>query len=52
MSDLSPHAAEFSPRGDDYDDDFDDDSFEDDDAPAQLSPISEAVPPSTPMSPR
>ena len=26
MSDLSPHAAEFSPRGDDYDDDFDDDS--------------------------
>jgi uncharacterized coiled-coil protein SlyX len=51
MSDLSPHAAEFSPRGDDYDDDFDDDSFEDD-APQQLSPISEAVPPSTPMSPR
>ena len=50
MSDLSPHAAEFSPRGDDYDDDFDDDSFEDD-APQQLSPISEAVPPSTPMSP-
>ena len=52
MSDLSPHAAAFSPAAhDDYDDDFDDDSFEDD-APQQLSPISEAVPPSTPMSPR
>ena len=53
MSDLSPHAAAFSPgqAHDDYDDDFDDDSFEDD-APQQLSPISEAVPPSTPMSPR
>ena len=54
MSDLSPHAAAFSPgqAHDDYDDDFDDDSFDDDDAPQQLSPISEAVPPSTPMSPR
>ena len=53
MSGLSPHATEFSPgqAHDDYDDDFDDDSFEDD-APQQLSPISEAVPPTTPMSPR
>ena len=53
MSGLSPHATEFSPGQphDDYDDDFDDDSFEDD-APQQLSPISEAVPPTTPMSPR
>ena len=34
MSDLSPHAAEFSPRGDDYDDDFDDDfDDEEDDYP-------------------